>query len=74
VSAPDDARVRPGWSVPKPAVIPRPTPWPPALALAIALLGWGLLASPVLLGVGVVLFTVSLAGWIGDLRHEADRP
>jgi hypothetical protein len=61
---------RPGWSTPKPAVIPRPTAWPPALALAVALVGWGLLVSRVLLGIGLVLFTVALGGWIGDIRHE----
>ncbi len=63
---------RPGWSVPKPAVIPRPTVWPSALALAIAMIGWGLLVSPVLLGIGAILFVVALGGWIGDMRHEAD--
>ena len=57
-------------SVPKPAVIPRPTTWPSALALAVALIGWGLLTSVILLGIGVVVFTVALGGWIGDLRHE----
>jgi hypothetical protein len=63
---------RPGWSAPKPAVIPRPTAWPSALALAIALVGWGLLVSPVLLAIGLVVFTVALGGWIGEIRHEAD--
>lgn len=61
---------RADWNVPKPAHIPRPTVWPPALALGISLTGWGLIASPVVLGVGALLFTVALAGWIGELRHE----
>jgi hypothetical protein len=59
-------------SAPKPAVIPRPTTWPSALALAVALVGWGLLTSPILLGIGATLFTVALGGWIGDIRHEED--
>jgi hypothetical protein len=63
--------MQPGYTAPKPAVIPESTPWPSALALAITLFGWGLITSPVLLGVGGVLFVVALFGWIGDLRHEA---
>ena len=61
---------REGWNVPKPDVIPRPTAWPPALALAITLTAWGLVTSPVVLGVGVALLAVSLAGWIAEIRHE----
>lgn len=62
--------VRPGWSVPKPELIPKPTAWPPAMALGIMLLGWGIITSPVLLGIGFTLFAVSLWGWVGDIRHE----
>jgi hypothetical protein len=65
--------VRPGWSKPKPDLIPRPTVWPSALALAVALLGWGLLTSVVLLAIAVILSVVALGGWIGDLRHEHDQ-
>ena len=65
-----EKKVRPGWSVPRPAIIPAPTPWPPALALGIALFGWGLIASPVVLVIGLVTFAVALGGWIGDMRHE----
>ena len=62
--------MKPGWGVPKPDVIPKPTSWPPALALAVTLIAWGLITSPVLLAMGLGLFAVSLAGWIGDIRHE----
>jgi hypothetical protein len=31
---------------------------------------WGIIASPVVLLVGLGVFVVSLGGWIGDLRHE----
>lgn len=61
---------RAGWNKPKPDVIPRPTAWPAAMALGITLLAWGLITSPVILGVGVALFAASLAGWIGEIRHE----
>ncbi len=61
---------RKGWNKPKPDVIPRSTAWPAAMALGVTLLAWGLITSPVVLGVGVALFAVSLAGWIGEIRHE----
>lgn len=59
-----------GWNRPKPDLVPRPTTWPAALALGIALVGWGLITSPVILAVGLVVFIVSLRGWIGEIRHE----
>ena len=62
--------MRAGWHFPKPEKVPRPTAWPPALALAITLFAWGLLVSPILLAIGGLLFVVALGGWIGDLRHE----
>jgi len=61
---------RAGWNVPKPEHIPRPTPWPAAMSLGITFFAWGLVTSPVVLGMGLVLFIVSLAGWIGEIRHE----
>jgi hypothetical protein len=62
--------MRAGWNVPKPDVIPRPTSWPPAMALGIALLGWGFITSPIVLCVGLLVFVTSLVGWIGEIRHE----
>jgi len=61
---------RDGWNVPRPEVIPRPTWWPAATGLGIVILGWGLITSMVILAIGLALFTVSLAGWIGEIRHE----
>lgn len=61
---------REGYARPKPEAIPRATPWPAGLALAITFLAWGLVTSPIVLAVGVALFAVSLAGWIGEIRHE----
>jgi hypothetical protein len=65
----DTHALRPGWNAALPEEIPAPTPWPPALALGVALAGWGLIASPVILAIGALLFIASLAGWIGDLRR-----
>jgi hypothetical protein len=65
---------RKGWNTAKPEHIPRPTPWPAAMALGITFFAWGLVTSPVVLGMGLVLFIISLAGWIGEIRHERRRP
>jgi hypothetical protein len=62
---------RPGFIPLHPEPLPRPTFWPGALAFAVTFLLWGIVSSPYITGVGVLLFVVSLAGWIGDIRHEA---
>jgi hypothetical protein len=59
-----------GWSKARPERIPRPTVWPPAMALGVTLLAWGLITSPVVLGLGIVLLVASLGGWIGEIRHD----
>jgi hypothetical protein len=59
-----------GYSVPLPEVIPRPTWWPAAAALGVMLFAWGLLTSLTILLIGTGLFATSLAGWIGEIRHE----
>jgi hypothetical protein len=61
--------MREGWNKPKPDVIPRATAWPPATALGITFFAWGFVTSLIVLGIGLALFTVSLAGWIGEMRH-----
>ncbi|HEX3344498.1 MAG TPA: hypothetical protein VHS09_07980 [Polyangiaceae bacterium] len=61
---------REGWNRPRPELIPRSTAWPAAMALGVMLFAWGLVTSPIVLGVGGVLFAVSLAGWIGEIRNE----
>jgi len=66
----DRPTLRPGWSVPRPERIPRSTPWPAFLALGLTFFAWGFVTSPIVLGVGLVLFLVALAGWIGEIRHE----
>jgi hypothetical protein len=62
--------MKPGYSAPKPDVVPRPTSWPAATALGVALVAWGLITSPVVFGVGAVVLVASIVGWIGEIRHE----
>lgn len=62
---PDDT-----WIEPRATTIPRPTAWPVGMAAGITLLAWGFVTSAVLLTVGIVLVGASLAGWIGELRHD----
>lgn len=50
--------------------LPKPTAWPPTLALAITFFFWGMASSLMITGVGVVVFAVALTGWIGNIRHE----
>jgi hypothetical protein len=71
MSEPHEGHVRPGWSVPRPAIIPEPTAWPPALALGVAFTGWGIITSGVILLIGLAVTAISLWGWIGDIRHES---
>ncbi len=61
--------LRPGWHVPEHLELPEPTYWPAVLAFGITLFAWGLVTSYVIIGVGLLVFAVALAGWIGDLRH-----
>jgi hypothetical protein len=58
------------WSKPKPDTIPRPTYFPAAMAFGLTFLLWGIVTSPVVLGVGGVVIALSLVGWIREMRHE----
>jgi hypothetical protein len=60
----------PDWNTPRPEVLPLPTWWPAATAFGLTLVGWGLISSLLILGIGMIVFLISLAGWIGDIRHE----
>ncbi len=64
--------LKPGsdWTGALPHEIPPPTLWPAFLALGATLLVWGLISSHLISLIGVVLFIISLVGWIGNLRHE----
>jgi hypothetical protein len=71
--------IPPGWHKPKPETLPKPGYWPALTALSIVLLLWGLAlgfnevfsSSLAMSGIGFIVFIISLAGWIGDLRDEA---
>jgi hypothetical protein len=60
----------PDWEPLPPGRLPRPTYFPAGMALGAALIFWGMIASWVILVVGGGLFTVTLAGWISEIRHE----
>ena len=70
---PDAQDAKDDWGAARPEIIPRPTFWPAGLAFGITFLMWGLLTSYVLIAVGLAVFTVSLVGWIGELRDEQRR-
>jgi hypothetical protein len=60
----------PGWTPMPLEHLPLPTYWPSGLAFAITLIFWGIITSWVILTVGLLVFIISLAGWIQDIRHE----
>lgn len=60
----------PGWSKPKPEVIPPPTYWPAVFGLGVAFLMWGFISNIFVFGFGVIFIVTAIAGWIGDLIHE----
>jgi hypothetical protein len=62
--------LRPGWSVPKPAVTSRPTVWPAAHALGVMLFAWGIVTSLIIFLIGAGVLMASIGGWIGEIRHE----
>ena len=61
---------RPGWQRVEHIHLPEPTYWPAVMALGIVFLAWGIVASWLITGVGLIMFAVALAGWIGDIQHE----
>jgi hypothetical protein len=66
---PGEGATKADGNVPRPAAIPRPTYSPAAMAFGLTLLLWGLVTSSVVLGTGILVVAVSLAGWIGEMRH-----
>ena len=66
----DTTEMQPGWHIPEPETLPKPTYWPMVMALGITFLALGIVTTLLISGVGLILFALALAGWIGDLRHE----
>ena len=62
--------LKPGWNILPAEELPMPTYWPVAMALAIALFAFGFVAGYIVIIVALVLFVLSLVGWIGDLQNE----
>ena len=60
----------PDWKPLPAGPLPHPTYFPSGLAMGTAFLFWGLITSWVVLVVGLVLFSASLAGWITEIRNE----
>ncbi len=54
----------------RPEKLPKPTYWPFFLAMGIMFLAWGLLTIWLISLAGLIIFIISLAGWINDLRNE----
>jgi hypothetical protein len=61
---------RANWTEARPQHLPRPTYWPFFMAMGLAFLAWGLLSGWMISGIGVVVMSVALMGWITELRHE----
>ena len=49
-------------------IMPRPSLYPLALALSIAFLLFGVLVSPIMIGIGALLIVISIVGWILERR------
>ncbi len=58
------------WNIPRPEVLPRPTYAPAGVAFGVVFLLWGILTSYIVSIVGLIVFIVSLAMWIGEILHE----
>lgn len=58
------------WHIPQPEKLPRPTYWPVVMALGLTFVFWGPVTTVLLSGVGLILVTLALVGWIGELRDE----
>ncbi|MCA1666540.1 MAG: hypothetical protein LC793_03900 [Thermomicrobia bacterium] len=59
----------PDWERLPPAHLPRPTYWPVVLALGVMFLMWGIVTTLAISVIGLLLLTLALGGWIGELRH-----
>ena len=64
------SRKHEGWTQLPLEHLPLPTYWPAGVALALTFIFWGLIISWVILVVGLILFVLSLGGWIQDIRYE----
>jgi hypothetical protein len=63
---------RDGWVSPRPDHIPRPTYAPAAAAFGVTFVFWGVVTTPIISAVGVVVFAVAVAVWVREARDELD--
>lgn len=78
IARPTSGEIPPGWHKPLPEHLPKAGYWPAIMALGITFMLWGLAVGfneivstiIILVLIGLILFTLALAGWIGDLRDE----
>jgi hypothetical protein len=54
----------------EPGKMPDATLWPIAAALGSFFLFWGMIASPIISLIGVIILGFSIAGWIQDMNYE----
>jgi hypothetical protein len=66
----EPAALRSGWTRLPSEKMPEPIFWPAGLALGTVLLRWGLVTSFVVTAVGLGLLAASVAGWLGEMRHD----
>jgi hypothetical protein len=64
---------RAGWSVPRPEILPKPTPWPVVVAFGSCLIAWGVVTSWIVSGVGLLAFIIGIRGWVVELADEQER-
>jgi len=67
------SEINPEWNMLEPETLPNPTYWPVVMALGITFLAMGFVTSFLVSGVGLLLFAISLAGWIGEIIHERQK-
>lgn len=61
----------PGYSRSLPAHLPEPTPIPALFAFGVALFGWGLISSRLLVLIGATVVLVTLLEWVREISHGA---
>ena len=59
-----------GWHLPKPEVLTPPSYWPLVVGFGSALIGFGVLTSYYISLVGLAVFVLGIAKWIGELCRE----
>lgn len=66
-------KVKPGWFSLPLENLPHPTYWPVVLGLGLIFGVFGVVTSFVFSLVGIFLFILGLAGWIGDMWNEQEQ-